>query len=150
MLKNFHYLILKSIDSKNAWVYRKENVIISGAEIKPKDYINLEKEMKVIFNFYNQNKKHSHPVIIAWEVHQLILLYYPFLNWNNIVSKLIMNFILLKNGYPITIFTNKSEWIEEYYNSLRKIKNSWNIRGSLLFIAKNVEKSLENHLEFLS
>jgi len=60
-----------------------------------------------------------------------------------------MNLILLQNWFPITIISNKLEEKEEYYNTLQKAQVEWNKQDFLLFIAKNVEKSLNNYLEFL-
>lgn len=45
-IKNIHRLILKGVEDDYAGVYRKENVIISGARHIPHDTIQIQSEME--------------------------------------------------------------------------------------------------------
>ena len=49
-------MILKEIDSDNAGVYRKENVLIAGAEHTPPDHILVAEQMAILLQEYNQFK----------------------------------------------------------------------------------------------
>ncbi|MCV3402296.1 Fic family protein, partial [Campylobacter lari] len=51
-IKSLHQIILQTIDIKNAGVYRKANVVISGAKHIPPDYLNIDFEMKNFLNWY--------------------------------------------------------------------------------------------------
>ncbi len=51
-IKSIHQLILKNIDDRNAGVYRKTNVIISGADHVPPDALRVESEMHRFISWY--------------------------------------------------------------------------------------------------
>jgi len=44
-----------------------------------------------------------HPVDLAAEVHKRFVFIHPFIDGNGRVSRLLMNLILMRHGYPITI-----------------------------------------------
>ncbi|WP_263486688.1 Fic family protein [Clostridium estertheticum] len=46
VIKDLHYIILKSIDSKNAGEYRKTNVLISGSQHRPVEHFLVHERME--------------------------------------------------------------------------------------------------------
>ena len=63
IIKSIHNLILKNIDNENAGIYRKENIIISGANHKPIDYIFIPEEMERFIKWYkNENNLFAQPL----------------------------------------------------------------------------------------
>ncbi|TDL99340.1 MAG: DNA-binding protein [Flavobacteriaceae bacterium] len=76
---DLHRLILKTIDSENAGVYRKVPVSIGGSEYMPPQPFLLEKMMEDYFIHYNRQRKYMHPVILAAEMHERLVSIHPFL-----------------------------------------------------------------------
>ena len=118
VLKQIHALILKSIDKANAGVYRKLPVFISGSTHMPPQPFLVAKQMEEVFEFYEANKNKLHPVILAADMHEKIVTVHPFIDGNGRTSRLIMNLVLLMNGFPIAIIKGDNESRQAYYNAL--------------------------------
>lgn len=61
-IKSIHQLVLKNIDDENAGVYRKTNVIISGADHVPPDALQVENQMKSFIQWGDTEAMALHPV----------------------------------------------------------------------------------------
>ena len=61
-IKSIHRLILKGIEDEYAGIYRKENVIISGAQHIPPDAIQVQSQMERLINWYKQEGQLLHPI----------------------------------------------------------------------------------------
>jgi Fic family protein len=114
--KNIHALILKEIDNANAGKYRSENVVISGADhIPPKHYEIGDLMQKLIAEYHNEWKG-FHPVVRATLLHGEFVKIHPFIDGNGRTSRLLLNFELMKNGYPPIIMKNEER--ARYYDVL--------------------------------
>ena len=82
-IKSIHQLILKNIDDKNAGVYRKTNVIISGAEHTPPDALHIADEMAKFIEWYKTKALFFHPVERAARVHSDFVKIHPFTDGDN-------------------------------------------------------------------
>ncbi len=96
VIKSIHSLILKNIDNDNAGKYRNQNVIISGAEHIPPDYVLVQDKMEEFINWY-KTCSNIHPVLKAAKLHVDFVGIHPFIDGNGRVSRLIMNLELLKS-----------------------------------------------------
>ena len=109
-------MILKEIDNKNAGVYRKENVIVSGARHIPPKHYELSHFMQQLIKEYKDEWQEYHPVIKASLLHGEFVKIHPFIDGNGRTARLLLNFELMKHGYtPIII---KNEQRAEYYDAL--------------------------------
>ncbi len=115
-IKSIHQLILKNIDDKNAGVYRRSNVIISGAEHVPPDALHVESEMDRFINWYQNQASALHPVERAARVHADFVKIHPFVDGNGRTSRLLMNLELMKDGFPPAILPVEKRL--EYYETL--------------------------------
>lgn len=115
-IRNIHALVLKEIDNTNAGKYRSENVVISGAKhIPPKHYEIGELMQKLLVENQNEWKK-VHPVVRATLLHGEFVKIHPFIDGNGRTARLLLNFELMKNGYPPIII--KKEERARYYDVL--------------------------------
>lgn len=114
-IKSLHYLILTGIDEENAGKYRNLNVYISGAKHIPPNYLNVPLEMQILIAKY-QKWKELHPVVRACYLHGEFVKIHPFIDGNGRTARLLLNFELIKSGYPPVIIKNESR--TEYYNAL--------------------------------
>lgn len=145
-LKQLHQLILKGIDNRNAGRYRDVPVRISGSShIPPEPYL-IEKLMEDYFLFYETQKSTLHPVILAAEMHERLVSIHPFIDGNGRTSRLIMNLILLQNGYTIANLKGNLSDRMNYYNALEKVQINHERDDFFQLIIKHVNESLKEHI----
>jgi Fic family protein len=148
-LLDLHRLVLKSIDSENADVFRKVPVSIGGSAFLPPQPFMLDKLMEDYFIHYNRQKKMMHPVILAAEMHERLVSIHPFLDGNGRTSRLVMNFILLQSGFTITILKGDAESRINYYKSLEEVQTNNNPEPFYELVIDRVKASLEEHLNLV-
>ncbi len=115
-IKCIHALILKNIDNENAGKYRNENVIISGATHIPPSHLIVQEKMAKLISDYQKKWDKLHPIVIASLLHGEFVKIHPFIDGNGRTARLLLNFILMKCGYPAIII--KKENRLEYYGAL--------------------------------
>lgn len=143
---DIHRLILKSIDTANAGAYRSVPVMIGGSEHKPPQPYLLDKLMEDYFMHYQQQKRVMHPVILAAEMHERLVSIHPFIDGNGRTSRLLMNFILLKNGYTVTSLKGDYDSRMAYYAALENVQVNNNPEPFYHLILDKVKESLDEHL----
>ncbi|WP_294824442.1 Fic family protein, partial [uncultured Flavobacterium sp.] len=79
------------------------------------------------------------PILLAAEFHYKFILIHPFDDGNGRTARILMNFILMKFGYPPVII--KTEDKENYYAVLR-LADTGNLEAFVGYIAKNLNRSL--------
>jgi Fic family protein len=148
-LLDLHRLVLKSIDSENAGRYRKVPVSIGGSEYMPPQPFLLEKLMEDYFIHFRRQRKLMHPAILAAEMHERLVSIHPFLDGNGRTSRLIMNFILLQNGFTISILKGDPESRIQYYNALQEVQINNNPDVFYHLVVDRCIASLEEHLNLV-
>ncbi len=138
-IRNIHSLILKGIDGSNAGKYRSENVVISGAvHIPPKHYEVANLMQRLIAEFTDEWRKY-HPIIRATLLHGEFVKIHPFIDGNGRTSRMLMNFELMRNGYPPVII--KKEDRARYFDALDLAHTSMNYGPFLEMVAGLVDES---------
>ncbi len=146
-LLDLHRLILSGIDHDNAGRYRSGPVRISGSRhIPPQPYL-IDKLMEDYFLHYSSIKDVMHPVLVAAEMHERLVSIHPFIDGNGRTSRLVMNMILLSNGFTIANIKGDNESRLRYYTSLEKVQTDNEPEHFYRLIADTVEKSLMEHIE---
>ena len=143
---DLHSLVLKSIDSDNAGRYRSVPVMIGGSEHEPPQPFLLDKLMEDYYKHYTKQKQVLHPVILAAEMHERLVSIHPFIDGNGRTSRLLMNFILLKNGYTIANLKGDYDSRMAYYKALGNVQADNNPEPFYHLILDKVKESLEEHL----
>ena len=145
-IKGLHQLIIKGIDDSNSGKYRNENVVISGAQHRPPDYIKVPELMeKLIMNYDDWNK--YHPMIRAALLHGELVKIHPFTDGNGRTSRLIMNMDLMRSGYvPVII---KKENRLKYYEVLDKAHITGNYTDFIKLITEAENLMLDRYLEII-
>lgn len=140
-IKSIHALILKNIDEQNAGKYRDINVLISGAEHKPPQSIEISSKMHKFITWYQDNYKNLHPVELAARVHIEFVGIHPFVDGNGRTARLLMNLELIKKGFPPAII--KIENRLEYYQALDLAHTKKEYSPFMKLMCKVVEESFE-------
>ena len=98
-----HELFYRRIDPSQAGKFRTVPVFISGSHYP----LPLPEQIPVLMDKflmrYQQNETELHPLELAALVHQKFVFIHPFVDGNGRVARLLMNLVLLRFGYPITI-----------------------------------------------
>lgn len=144
-LLQIHAIILKSIDRQNAGIYRKLPVLISGSTHTPPQPYLVQKLMEDYFMFYEENKNSLHPVVMSAEMHERLVSIHPFIDGNGRTSRLVMNLILLQNGFPIANIKGDTESRMKYFNALENSRVD-NKTEFILLVAEWVKESLERRI----
>jgi Fic family protein/DNA-binding XRE family transcriptional regulator len=148
-LLTIHNLILRGIIPEDAGRYRKVQVMIQGSSHMPPQPYLVAKEMEDYFIWFESNKNKLHPILLAAEMHERLVTIHPFIDGNGRTSRLIMNLILLQNGYVIANIKGDYDNRMQYYESLEKSQTSNNKEDFLLFITQIEKESLLRYLEII-
>jgi Fic family protein len=102
---------------RESGVFRKVQVFIRGADVVPPRPEEVEGQFKELMLWYRGNKRRYHPVVVAAYMHTAFEGIHPFVDYNGRVGRLLLNFILLKHGFPPIAIAYRRR--AEYYAALR-------------------------------
>lgn len=113
-IKRLHHLFYFRIDEANAGVYRTVHAFITGSKYplpSPQAISDLMDEL--VLKIEKMRKQNLHPVELAARVHKEFVFIHPFVDGNGRVARLLMNLVLLQEGYEIVIIPPvvRSEYI---------------------------------------
>lgn len=145
-IKNIHQLILKDIDNENAGRFRKENVTIKGATHIPPDYLKVPELMEKLILAYNTWSEY-HPIIQAALLHGELVKIHPFVDGNGRTSRLLMNLVLMNNGYNPVIIKKESRL--KYYEALDKAHTTGNYTDFVKLVVELEIEMLNKYLKLL-
>ncbi|KXU39370.1 cell filamentation protein Fic [Ventosimonas gracilis] len=145
-IKNIHNLVLKGIDDGQAGRYRRENVVISGASTTPPDFLHLDEAMQQLIAWHEQADQ-MHPIARASELHTRFVEIHPFVDGNGRTGRLLLNFELMKAGYPPAVIRKDDRLA--YYDALDEACLSKNYEAITTLIAEAVQRSLDLYLNLL-
>ena len=145
-IKELHQLILKGIDDANAGKYRSCDVIISGAQHRPPQYIKVPELMEKLMINYNEWDKY-HPIVKAALLHGELVKIHPFVDGNGRTSRLVMNMELMKSGYVPVIIKKDSRL--NYYESLDKAHITGDYTDFVKLVAKLENEMLDRYLDVI-
>lgn len=144
VIKDIHHIILKSINNENAGKYRNTNVLISGSAHRPVENFLVAEKMGELIKWYDANKNNMHPLELAAEFHFRFVYIHPFIDGNGRTARLLMNLILMRNGYPMAVIKNDDR--DEYMKALEIASTSGNLHDFVRIVANAVDKSLDTYL----
>lgn len=140
-IKSIYSLILKNIDDSNAGKYRSTNVLISGAEHRPPEYLSVPDKMTSFIQWYSNEGQALHPIERAARLHADFVAIHPFVDGNGRTSRLLLNLELMKSGFPSVVI--KVENRLEYYKALGLAHTSGNYEPFIDLVANACEESFE-------
>ncbi len=149
LIKDIHSIILRGIDRQNAGKYRNVPVAISGSRHVPPQPWQVPRLMEDLVLWVEDNRSALHPVILAAEIHERIATIHPFVDGNGRTARLMMNLILLQNGYTITSISGDTEHRLVYYDALEKCNLHEDKSDFLHLIARYVLASMRNMVGIL-
>lgn len=145
-IKNIHSLVLRGIDRGEAGRYRRENGVIAGASTTPPDFLRLDEEMQHLMTWYEQAGQ-LHPIERAAELHTRFVKIHPFVDGNGRTGRLLLNFELMKFGYPPAVIRKEDRLA--YYDALDEACVTGIYDDITMLVAEAVQRSLKTYLALL-
>ena len=158
---NHHETIsyIKDLTQKNSAVNEKELLIIHNQilrGIKPEHagkYKNdslIIREMSSFFNWFETNKSTLHPILLASEAHLKIITISPFESGNIQIALLLMNWILIQNGYVFATIQGDDEHKNKYLSILAESQNQNDKSIFIDYIAQVEKENLQRAIELVT
>ncbi len=147
LIRTIHQLVVKKTDEEFAGRYRTSNVFIGGADHIPPDALQVPTKMRSLMSWFTKRQIALHPIELAALLHYKLVNIHPFFDGNGRTARLVMNIILMRNGYPLTVILKNDR--QKYYRALRAA-DSENFLPLVKFIAQAVERSLDLYLDTLT
>lgn len=141
---HWHKELFKDIDDEIAGIIRKHPVAIARSKTELPLPVELDMRLHDFFLWYNKNKNKMNPVILAALVHLKFVTIHPFSDGNGRISRLMMNFVLHKNKYPMLNidYTNRNA----YYTALERSQTN---EKDNIFVNYIVKKYMKSYSEFV-
>lgn len=149
VILQIHNLILRGIQAEYAGKYRNVQVMIKGSKHLPPQAFLVSKQMEDLMYWFEMNKNLLHPVILAAEMHVKLVTIHPFIDGNGRTSRLLMNLILMKNGYSIANIKGDSASKMVYFSSLEEAQTSQKSDTFIELVARTTLESLEKYAHVL-
>lgn len=150
IVKDLHAILAENIIVGG--IYRNEEVRISGAGFTPPAGNEMYMQIK---SFYEDLKikglslkeRCLNPIELAAWTHAEFVRIHPFVDGNGRISRLIMNYQLLLNGYlPISV---AKENRLDYYNALEQYAVNGDLKPFYCLIAELEDKQLDEYLKLI-
>ncbi len=114
----WHRMLLRMTQPDIAGKIRKHQVKVAGSRTEFPFPAELDVLLEESIRWYHKNKKKLHPIELAALVHLKFVSIHPFTDGNGRISRLLMNFILNKHGFPMLNIKYSDR--DSYYNSLER------------------------------
>lgn len=135
--------ILFSGFCEGAGSYRNGQVYLEGRDIMPPPAFEVPQLIRDLLDWLKNNPEELRPIELAAVFHHRFVEIHPFDDGNGRIGRLLLNLLLLKNGYPLTVIKTVDR--RRYYDSLQKADNG-NPKPIVNFVARCVEQSLDLYL----
>nr|CAB3246148.1 adenosine monophosphate-protein transferase FICD-like [Phallusia mammillata] len=141
-IKSIHKRVMGFVDPIAAGEFRTNQVYVGGhIPPHPNDVELLMDQFEDWLN--SPDVIDLHPVEYAAIAHYRLVYIHPFVDGNGRTARLLMNFILMQNGFPPVSVELQHRW--EYYETLTAA-NTGDLRPFIRFIARCTSKTLEDYL----
>jgi len=142
----WHKRLFESTKPEIAGKIREHQVAISGSKFVPPFPAEIYPLLREFFRWYDKNKKKLHPVELAALAHLKFVTIHPFADGNGRISRLMMNFVLHKHGYPLLDIPYERR--ANYYNALERAQIKKMDEIFLQWFLKQYVKENQRYLTF--
>jgi len=121
-IKRLYYISTNKLLMENNNPYpkgfKKVDLVVGDSTTTPPGEV--KKELEELIKWYKKNKRKIHPLILAYEFHLEYEKIHPFRDANGRTGRLILNKILIQNGYPPMIVYKENK--EKYFNAIKQAR----------------------------
>lgn len=138
-----HKIVLQQIDDMHAGIFRKVMVKVAGSRTIFPNPVKVPFLMVEFMDWLH--KIQDHPVIVAALAHYKLVTIHPFVDGNGRTARLLMNLLLLQQGYPLAVI--RKEQRLEYINAIEHAREADDFDQFYAVIVSAVEYSLDIYLD---
>ena len=118
LVQDWHWRIFKDSKPDVAGQVRGHGVRITGSRFVPPSPVEVQPMLAGFFAWYRKARPKANPVELAALVHLKFVTIHPFADGNGRISRLMMNFVLNRRGYPMLNVEYKGR--ASYYGALER------------------------------
>lgn len=148
LIQEWHKIQFYRTKSREAGIFRGKklpyNVKVGESKHKPPRWNKVESELMKLNLWYMANRKKSHPVYLSAKYHCWFESIHPFTDGNGRTGRLLMNFILHKNNYPMFDIEPKQK--AQYFNAEERSMVNHNYLHFIGWFCRNYIKYSTNYL----
>jgi Fic family protein len=141
-----HRLIMSNI-AEDAGHYRTVGVRITGASFVPPPSSEVRPRINELLKWLRENPDELTPIELAAVFHHRLVQIHPFSEGNGRTARLLMNAMLMKDGYPFIVTVSNRDR-PRYLKTLMEA-DFGNNSDFVNFIARCVERALDMYLDAL-
>ncbi|MFH1637977.1 MAG: Fic family protein [Candidatus Woesearchaeota archaeon] len=142
-VKEIHHLLTYNILGKDSGKYRRIQVYMGGSHHKPTLPSEVKREMESLARWIRSHKG-LHPVLLAAYTHHLFIAIHPFVDGNGRTGRLLLNFMLMKAGFPPVCIELKEKI--RYTDCLERARDG-DIGPFFDFMVKKIEEMLARYVD---
>ncbi len=143
---SIHALVLRAIEDDFAGRLRNAGVRISGANFIPPNARRVSELLDELITFINKNSLKLNTIELATVFHHRFVWIHPFFDGNGRTVRLVMNLLLMKEGFPPAIILKNDR--KKYYDALNQANNG-NYTKLMLLMSQASERTLNIYLSAL-
>ncbi len=143
-VKNIHRVIVRELDDKNGGMFRGFAMTFPTGDQPLPEPARVQRMMDD-FGMWLYTVRTLHPVAMAAEAHLRLMSIHPFGKGNGKTARMLMNLILMKNGYPAALFSRREK--KEYWQSLESAIYNNDRTDYDKLVCRAVNRALELHLK---
>ncbi len=142
-IRNIQRILLKKIDNANAGKWRAIAVEISGSRVKLPHPIKVLELMDDFIHWLHESA--GDPVTIAADAHLKLVTIHPFVDGNGRTARLLMNLLLMQEGYPPAIIRTEDRAL--YIHAIEKTQLHNDKDDYYRIMYEAVNRSLDIYLD---
>jgi len=139
-----HEMYFKDTKTYIAGKYKTHQNRVRGSNFEPTPPKYVITDMKNYFKEYSQLTKELHPLELAAWAHWKLVRIHPFQDGNGRTARIIMNFLLNKNGYAMIDIKTKEK--QQYFSAMEKCHYNNNARALAVRLVRRFKKQYKNAL----
>lgn len=148
-LRQIHSLILRQIDPEMAGRFRQLDVKAAGTEYVYPPHYQVQALMISFVQWLNsQEALCLHPIVYAAEAHLQLVTIHPFQDGNGRLARLLMNLLLIRSGFPITVITNQQR--SDYIDAIVQAQAGRGAEALFILVANAAQEALIESLSVVA
>jgi len=142
-INGIHGIVLKDIEREYAGKYRPGQVRILGANFIPPNALKIPALMEKLVAWLKAHPGKGNIIEAAASAHYEISRIHPYIDGNGRVARLLMNLILIRNGFPPAVILNNDR--KKYYHALGRADQG-EFHPFFKLVGQSLERSLDIYL----
>lgn len=139
-----HEILMKGILGEEAGMYRRQPVFIRGSRHVPPNWVKVPDLMAKFVVRVQQRPKDEHPIRFAAQAHIDLAAIHPFVDGNGRVCRMLVNILLMKDGYPPALYTQTNR--AAYLKALETAQVNGQTEDFIRITAQATEFMLDRYL----